>query len=76
MSQAYECDFCEQLYKELDKGCPISILPQWNPPFVTERDYLSKIVLISNGSHPFKFNGDICPECSYKLIEFLKSLKK
>lgn len=76
MSQAYECDFCEQLYKEHDKGCPIRALPQWKSAFATERDYLSRITLMSNGSDPFRFNGDVCPECSYKLIDFLKSLKK
>lgn len=76
MSQAYECDFCGSLYKESEQGCPILKLPQWKSSFAGKHDWLAHITLISNGYSPFKYTGDVCPKCSHKIIDFLKSLKQ
>lgn len=77
MANAFKCDLCGSLYESNDIGASLKEFKGWkNYPWPVENYWLAKIVLISNGHDPYKREQDICPNCSMKIANFLKTLEK
>ena len=77
MANAFKCDLCGTLYENTDIGASLREFKCWkNYPWPVENYWLAKIVLISNGHEPYKYEQDICPDCSMKIANFLNTLNK
>lgn len=78
MAEAFKCDFCKILYERNDIGASLKEFRCWkNSPWPVEKYWLAKIVFISNGCNPYKSGEqDVCPDCSMKIANFLRTLEK
>lgn len=79
MANAFRCDFCKTLYDENDIGASLKEFRYWKNylPQQVEYYWLAKIIFISNGHDPYKSREqDVCPDCSMKIANFLKTLEK
>lgn len=77
MADALKCDFCKTLYEIEDIGACVKEFDCWkNNPWPVKDYWLAHITLVSNGHDPYRCKHDICPNCSKKLADFFKTLKK